>query len=110
MALYGGLAENTRRNERVERGIVTFTGSTTITVSPPMRQIIMADITQVIGTSPGLGPSTFTYTIGTGANTNQFTIFAWQPTSATNPTLVAGTTSVTVAWNVIGNISSGAGF
>lgn len=110
MALYGGLAENTRRNERMERGTVTFTGSTTITVSPPMRQIIMVDITQILGTSPGVGPQNFTYTLGTGANTNQFTIFAWQPTSNANPTLVAGTTPCTVAWNVLGNLSAGQGF
>src|SRR5260221_14202796 len=33
MALIGALAENTRRNERVERGSVTVTGSATVGVT-----------------------------------------------------------------------------
>lgn len=100
MALYGGLAENTRRNERVERGLATFTGSTVITVPGPMRSITVAFIEQVIGTAPGVGPSVFTYTI----SGNQLTIFAWQPTSATNPTLVTGTSAATVSWMVFGSL------
>lgn len=100
MALYGGLAENTRHNERVERGLATFTGSTTITVPGPMRSIGFAFIEQVSNTAPGIGPSVFTYTV----SNNQLTIFAWQPTSSTNPTLVAGTTAATVAWMVFGSL------
>lgn len=100
MALYGGLAENTRRNERVERGSVTFTGSTTITVPGPMRTITAAFVEQVIGTAPGLGPSVFTVTF----TNNQLSIFAWQPTSSTNPTLEAGTTAATVDWMVFGSL------
>lgn len=113
MSLYGAMAENTRRNERIERGSATFTGSTVITVAGPMRQVTYADATQVIATAPGVGPSTITVgNIGSGGGNaaNQFTIFAWQPTSNSNPTLVAATTPCTVNWTALGNLSGGAGF
>lgn len=107
MALYGGLAENTRRNERVDRGQVTFTGSVVVTVAAPMRTVTAAEATQIITTAPGLGPSTITVgniASGGGNLANQFTIFAWQPTSSANPTLVAGTTSCTVQWDAWGTL------
>lgn len=108
MALYGALAENVRRNERVDRGIATFTGSITITLPQnAMRQIFDVLITQVIGVSPGVGPAVFTYTIGASPNGNQFTIFAWQPTSNANPTLVAGTSAATVSWQARGSLGPG---
>lgn len=107
MSLYGALAENTRRNERVERGQATFTGSTVITVSGPMRTVTAAEATQIITTAPGLGPSTITVgNIGGGGGNlpNQFTVFAWQPTSSANPTLVAGSTPCTVQWDAWGTL------
>lgn len=112
MALYGALAENTRRNERIERGTTASfaSGSITITVPPPMRQITAVFLTLQGGSAPGLGTSTLTYTIGTGANSNQFTIFAWMPTSATNPTLIASTAATVVTWQAWGNLSAGQGF
>lgn len=100
MSLYGALAENTRQNARVETGQATFTGSTVITVPGPMRKITHAFIEQVIGTAPGVGPSVFTVTY----TNNQLTIFAWQPTSNANPTLVAATSAATVDWAVFGTL------
>lgn len=100
MSLYGALAENVRRNARVETGQATFTGSTVITVPGPMRTITHAVVEQVIGTAPGLGPSNFTVTY----TNNQLTIFAWMPTSATNPTLIAATSAATVDWVVFGSL------
>ena len=88
MSLYGGIAENTRRNERQERGLVTFsTASTVITVPGPLRTItLVADLT-LQGTTAAIANTTVTYgNVGTGGNKpNQFTIFQWQPTGHLSP-------------------------
>lgn len=110
MSLYGALAENTRRNERVDHGQATVTGTLTVTVATPMRQITNAFVSINQSTAPGLDPILATVSIGTGANSNQITISVWKATSATNPTLIASTTATKVDWMVIGNISAGAGF
>lgn len=95
MALYGALAEAVRRNERVDRGTATFTGSTTVTLNV-INPYVM--IEQIIGSAPGVGPQNFTYTV----SGRTLTIYAWQPTSNSNPTLVAATSACTVAWLAIG--------
>lgn len=105
MALYGGLAENTRRNERYDRGTVTVptTGSVVVTVAAPMRVLTSVDAIQQTSTSPGVGPSTLTVAMGPAAN--QFTIYSWQPSASSNATLVAGSSSsITVQWQAFGTL------
>lgn len=112
MSLYGALAENTRRNERVERGVVTFTGSTQVTVSGPMRLITqILSLVQRGLVAPALTPAVLTYSGPNedGNAANQFKIYSWMPTSSTAPALIAGTSAVTVSWAVIGNLSAIAG-
>lgn len=110
MSLYGALAENTRRNERVERGQATVTGSLVVTVPGPLKQITNAFVTINQSTAPGLDPILATVSIGTGANANQITISLWKATSSANPTLIASTTPTLVDWMVFGNLSAGQGF
>lgn len=102
MSLYGALAENTRRGERVENASVTFTGSVTINVPAPMRQITRALATLEGNAAPGLGPSVITSKIAAGGSS--VTFFAWQPTGATNPTLVAGTSACTIDYALFGTL------
>lgn len=102
MALYGALAENIRRNERIDRGTVTFTGSTTVTVAAPIRQLTSVDAIQVSSTAPGASGSTLTIAMGPAAN--QFQIFSWQPTSSSVTTLIAATAACTVQWQAIGSL------
>lgn len=96
MALYGAMAEAIRRGEAVDRGTATLTASVVVTTQ--VKNISQVGITQQLGVAPGLGPSTYTYTV----SGRQITIFAWQPTSATNPTLVAATSPSTVTWEATG--------
>lgn len=79
---------------------VTFTGTGSIQF-PNFDKVLFASVEQVIGTSPGVGPSVFTYTID-GTTANKVDLFAWQPTSSTNPTLIAGTSAATVTVVVFG--------
>lgn len=109
MSLYGGLAENTRRNERLERGSATFTGNTVITVASPMRIVTQVWAQLINNASPGVGPSVITIgNIGSGGNNaNQFTIFAWMVTSSANTTLIAATSAATVQWFALGTLAVG---
>lgn len=104
MSLYGSVEDGRRvRLPNVTGRLaldfqqVTFTGTTTVKFVE-FDTVLMAILDQVIGTSPGVGGSTFTYTI----NNNVVSIFAWQPTSNANPTLVAATNSTTVSVGVLG--------
>lgn len=96
MAVIGSVGEAIRRGEYLDRGTATFTGSVAITTN--CNNISQVGITQQLGSSPGLGPQNFTYTV----SGRTLTIFAWQPTSSANPTLIAATTSCTVTWEVTG--------
>lgn len=51
------------------------------------------------GVAPGLGTSVLTYTI----SGNTLNIFAWKPTSLTDPTLIASTGIETVSYLVWGS-------
>ena len=104
MAIYGAV-EDLRRvrlpnaNGRlgVDAVLATFTGTTTVQFKN-MDSVVFAILDQNTGTAPGLGPSTFTYTV----SGNTVSVFAWQPTSATAPALVAATTAATVGVVAIG--------
>ncbi len=127
MALYGGLAENTRRNERVERGVITvpaagtatigFTSSQTVNLTPAygrtggMRAMThfflqMDDGAATVANFSGIvGTSTFMATGNLNAAGTILTIRAWSFTSTSNPTLVLGTTNpTTVHYLIFGNL------
>lgn len=70
---------------------VTFTGTGSVQFKN-MDQVDFVSLGQVIGTAPGLTAQNFTYTV----SGNTVSLFAWMPTGATNPTLIAATGSATV--------------
>jgi hypothetical protein len=126
MALYGGLAENTRRNERVERGLITFTGtatigftaSQTVNLSPAYGRVggmramthfwLQLDDGGAI-LSGIVGASTAQVTGALNAAGTILTLHANSFTSAANPTLIASTTACTVHYQIWGNLLGVAG-
>lgn len=96
MSLYGAVAEAVRRGSELLSGETTLTASVAITT--PFSSVDGVSIVQKIGVAPGLNAAVYTYTFSAGT----LTIFAWQPTSVTNPTLVAATTSSNVSYIVMG--------
>lgn len=109
MALGGALAENIRRNERLDRGNATVTGSLVVTVSAPIRTVTNADAQIVLTAIGGAGLDPILCTVGnvaggSGNLANQFTIFLWKATSNANPTLIASTTATPVSWNAMGTL------
>jgi hypothetical protein len=129
MSLYGALAENTRLNERVARGKITFTGSGTIgftasqtvNILPPagamggmrfMTNFLLTidDTTGVLGTggvSTGIvGTGTAVVSGSLNAAGTILTILSYSFTSTSNPTLIASTTAVTVRYAIWGNLSA----
>lgn len=95
MPHFGGLRENTRRNESLDRGTVSVTGSATVTVGGtpgPIRQVTSAAAWLEMTTAP----ADYIVTVGNigtggGNKANQFTIYTWKPTGGTT---VAGTVTV----------------
>lgn len=76
---------------------VTFTGTGSVQFKN-MDQVDQVNLTQVLGTAPGLNASDFSYTV----SGNTVSLFAWMPTGATNPTLIAATNSTTVTVTAFG--------
>lgn len=103
MSLTGAIRENTRRNESVDRGLVTFTGgSATVTVTGtpgPIRQVTAAMACVLATTSPGNGSVVTVGNIGSGGGNaaNQFTIFAWVSQGAGGTPAAASAISVTAS-------------
>lgn len=92
MSTVGAIRENTRRNESLDRGTATVTGSATVTVTGlpgPIRQVTRA-VAWVETTS---APADTIITVGNYSN-NTFTIYAWKLTglaAAASPAAVAVT-------------------
>lgn len=96
MALFGALAEADRQGKEVFVKEVAVTAS--VAVTTPFATIDGVQITQKRATAPGLNSSVYTWDYTGGV----LTIYAWKPTSATDPTLIAGTVASTVTVTVIG--------
>lgn len=78
MSLSGAIRENTRRNESLDRGTVSVTGSATVTVTGrpgPIRQVTRA-VAWLESTS---APADTIITVGNYSN-NTFTVYAWKMT------------------------------
>lgn len=128
MSIYAALAENTRRNERVERGVITvptsgvatigFTSSQTVNLTPAYgRQGGMRAMTHFyLQIDDGgavlsgiVGASTAVVTGALNAAGTILTIHANSFTSSSNPTLIAATTTTLVHYQIWGNLAGVAG-
>ena len=90
------LAEAVRQGKEVVCGESAVTASVAITTD--FETIDAVVVTQKLATAPGDNSSTFSY----GVSDNVVTIYAWKPTSGSDPTLVAGTTETDVGYIIIG--------
>lgn len=96
MTLFSGIGEVERNGKEVVVGSVELTDDEDI--STPFAQIDHVSITQVTDTAPGVTTTTYTYDV-TGS---VVTIYAWKPTSTSNPSLVAATDASVVSYEIIG--------
>ncbi len=100
MSLYGAFAEATRRGEVIERGEVALDGSNPTPVTTGLATITSVLLALKGTAAPGVGTTTLTYDYTNGT----LNIYAWKPTSSSNPTLVASTGTETVSWMVTGTL------
>lgn len=98
MALQGALGEFVRRDEVVVRGEVALDGTNPTPIATGLKSISAVHLALTFITAPGLNTSVLTYGISDGT----LNIYAWKPTGATNPTLIASTGTETVSYIVIG--------
>ena len=104
MSLFGAVEQATRDSTGqwiVARGTIALDASNPTPVAATlthMDTIVSVGLTLAGATTPGVGTSVLTYAVSGGA----LSIYAWKPTSNSNPTLVASTGTETVAWVVIG--------
>ena len=85
-------------NTVVVGGETTLDGSNPTAVSTGLSTITGVTLTISNGSAPGVGTSVLTYTVSGGT----LSIFAFKPTSSSNPTLVASTGTETVSYPVVG--------
>ena len=99
------MAQATINPDKKIAGIYTVGGELALDGSNPTSIVTGMDtITGVSlalkGTSaPGVGTSTLTY----GISGNTLSIYAWKPTSSSDPTLIASTGTETFGYTVVGN-------
>lgn len=114
MSVHGALAENTRRNERVERGSSVVTGSLVLTVTQPMRKITGFQLTidnsnaVIVTGDTVLDPALVTGSLNAAGT--QLTIQVWKFHSSSDPRWDVSAVATTVQWQYWGNLSAGAGF
>lgn len=82
--------------QKVASGEATFTGTTTVATG--LTTIAACDVTIKIGTAPGVGTSTVTYTSSAGT----LSLFGWKPTATGDATLIAATAAATAGWRCTG--------
>src|ERR1700733_12753645 len=89
----GGNVITQLNNNAVEGGTVAVVGS--VAVVTGLTTVDSVAITQAGSTAPGVAGQNFTYEVTSGGTIE---IYAWMPTSNSNPTLVANTGTVHVGW------------
>lgn len=90
-----------RNNETIFRGSVSVTGSQTVTLPLPMRNVTHV-VATLKDTSPA-GTDVALVTVGNYSNST-FTIYCWKATSSSVTTLIAATSAFTVEWVAFGNV------
>lgn len=101
MALQGALAEAAREGKEVLTGTIQLDGSNPTTITTPFAQIDAVAV-QLLGSSaPGLGTSVVTASF-TASGDSTVDLYAWKPTGATDPTLIASTGTESVSYTIVG--------
>lgn len=84
----------------VRAGTTLLDGSNPTSVTTGLAALAACNVSRTIGTTPGLGPISFT--ILRTAVAGRLDIYAWAHTSASDPTLVASTSQDVVEYFCIG--------
>lgn len=86
---------------KLARGITALDGSNPTPVTTGLATVVSANVTLEGNTAPGLNTSVLTLdavNYGSGA----LSVYAWKPTGAGNPTLIASTGTENFEWIAIG--------
>lgn len=97
-AILSAAVSSTATGVKIAGGEVALDGSNPTTVATGLTTITGAVITLKKATAPGVTVSSFSYDASGGT----LSIYAWKPTSAADPTLIASTATDTVAWQATG--------
>jgi len=111
MAISGALGEGwsyangPRNGEYLFRGTVSVTSaaSTVVTIPLPIRLALYPVVTLVDASAPSAAVQ-LSVEAQSSISTNAFTVYAWQATSTSNPTLIAATGSWVFNWIAFGNL------
>lgn len=98
MSLYGAIAENVREGKEVIAAELALDGANPTVITTPFKTIKSVSLTLKGAVAPGLGVSVLTYNVVA----NVVNVYAWEPTSVSNPTLVASTDTDTFAYVIVG--------
>lgn len=80
-------------------GEVVLDASNPTPIVTGLASISQVDVSLKGAAAPGLGTTTLTYDVVGGT----INVYAWKPTSVSNPTLIASTGTETVGWEARGN-------
>lgn len=90
--------ESLSNNLKIAAGEQALDGSNPTPVVTGLQEIFSVNLTLKGSAAPGVGTSELTYTVSGGT----VSVYAWKPTSATDPTLVASTGTETFSFQVVG--------
>jgi len=94
-----GLVEGTAYS-KIYGGTAALGGSNPTTVATGLAFIKAASVVLQVSGAPGDGTSVLTHTFGTVGGT--LNVYAWKPTSNSDPTLIASTGTENFSWIAIG--------
>jgi hypothetical protein len=93
------LAPNAVMTEtKIRGGEVALDGVNPTAIQTGLRGVVSVALSLRSSPAPGLGTSVLTYEV-VGRTLN---VYAWKPTSATNPTLIASTGTETFSYTIVG--------
>lgn len=106
MSLFGSLGDwgpvtrkaGNRPGAYVVYGEKALDGANPTPIVTPFKTIYGVSITLKSSAAPGLGTAELTYSV----SGNTVNVYAWKPTSATDPTLIASTGTETFSYVIIG--------
>lgn len=94
--------EKRSSNEAVYTGEVALDGSNPTPVVTPFNTVTSVALTLGGSSAPGVGTSVLTYAKSTDPGVKTVNIYAWKPTSNSNPTLIASAGTETVSYEITG--------
>lgn len=96
---HGGVVNNSK----LISGEAALDASNPTPITTPLKVIEGVSLTIRKAVAPGLGTSVLTYDVVAASDgTKTVNVYAWMPTSAANPTLIASTGTETFTYGICG--------